>query len=133
MASPIKTVTPCTSAGVATGAAVTTLPTPSRYGWGKEETGEEIETESGRIVIVDGGARRPLVVEWVHQTLVNGAAIIAAFSSKYVTVEYLDAGTGTWISKNFIVRGPIEAPLMRGETGHWETISFNLMQQDGVV
>lgn len=132
MASPITSVTPCTSAGVATGAAVTTLPTPSRYGWGKEKIGEEIEVESGRIIVIDDGDRRTLFVEWVNQTLVNGAAIIAAFSSKYVALTYLDAGTGTWISKYFLVR-PINAPLMRGETGHWETISFSLLQQDGVV
>ena len=140
---PIKSVTPCTEAGTATGSAVTTLPCPSSYTWDMEDTSAP---DAGRTL--DGAMHKKRVgqvialnLSWRHITDAEVSAILKAFNSEYVLVEHWDAMQGAFRSQWALADGGTEkcvfyvgnrtAPMYNKRLGLWENLSFKIIERIG--
>lgn len=71
-----------------------------------------------------------LELEWRHVSHADAATILQAFNPEYVDVEFLDAKSGTWVTKEFYV-GDRNAPSYNVKLGYWESISFALILRGG--
>lgn len=103
---------------------------PSEYRWKLEDvsSGEAGRTESYVMDKMRWGQLTGLELKWRNVSHAEGAAILKAFNPQYVTVEYLDALEGGYLTKEFYV-GNRAAPLYNGELGVWSEISFNIIQR----
>lgn len=127
---PIKSVTPVNDADTATGPAVTTLPAPSVFKWsladisatgaGRSESLKMNKKRIGQAVTYD--------LAWPSPTIADAAAILQAFNSEYLSVECLDAKSGTYLTRIFYV-GDRESPLYNNELGRWDTITFTIIMR----
>ena len=129
---PIKSVTPCTESGTATGSAVTTLPCPSSYTWDLEDTSAP---DAGRTL--DGAMHKKRVGQvvavslgWRNITDAQVSAILQAFNSEYVKVNYYDAMGGQFKTLVFYV-GNRTAPMYSKRLGLWQNLSFKLIDRVG--
>ncbi len=59
------------------------------------------------------------------------SAILKAFNPEYITVCYLDAKAGDYVTSQFYV-GNRSAPLYSAKTGLWSNVSFNIIERSGV-
>lgn len=57
--------------------------------------------------------------------------ILKAFNPEYITVCYLDAMQGKYVTSEFYV-GNRSAPLYNTSKGLWSNVSFNLVERSGV-
>lgn len=131
---PIQSVTPCNMSGTATGSAVTTLPCPSSYTWDMEDTsesdagrnakGEMIKKRIGQVVAIE--------LSWRHIKDAQVSAILKAFNSEYVKVNYYDAMAGGFKTLVFYV-GNRTAPMYNKRLGLWENLSFKLVDRVGAT
>ena len=64
--------------------------------------------------------------------MLRNRAILTAFNPEYVTVCYLDAMEGTYVTAEFYV-GNRSAPMFKSKDNMWENISFNLIGRDGAM
>lgn len=129
---PIKSVTPCDETGTATGAAVTTLPCPSSYTWDLEDTSAP---DAGRTL--DGVMHKKRVgqvvaiqLAWRNITDSAVSAILQAFNSEYLNVEYWDAMAGAYNTLTFYV-GNRTAPMYSKRLGLWQNLSFKIIDKAG--
>lgn len=126
----ILSVTPVNDAGAATGAAVTNLLAPDVFDWGLRDVSkagagrnQNYKMNKKRV-----GQSRDIDVEWSYVSLSDGAAILSAFNSEYVSVQYQDALAGGNRTAIFYVSDR----LAKGSTldGTWASISLSLVERD---
>lgn len=127
---PIQSVTPVDEAHVATGPAVTDFLSPNGYkysladisaiGAGRTESLKMNKKRVGQAVTLD--------LTWPTISIANAAVVLQAFNSEYMLVTYLDALSGTYLSKVFYA-GDRESPLYNNELGVWDAISFTIIQR----
>lgn len=72
-----------------------------------------------------------LELSWAYLTIAEAAAVLTAFNPEYITVCYLDAMAGTWLTSEFYV-GDRSAPLYNAELGLWTNVSFNIVERSGL-
>lgn len=72
-----------------------------------------------------------LSLTWKALTYAEASAILRAFNPEYITVNYLDALSGTFRTSEFYV-GDRAAPLYNAKVGLWENITFNIIERKGV-
>jgi len=123
--SPIKTVTQYPS-----GSPITSLPAPTVFeynlrdisapGAGRNQAYTMTKKRVGQEVDIN--------LKWNNIGTIDGAAVLNAFNSEYVTVEYMDAKEGDFVSKLFYV-GDRQALCSQLE-GFWSEISFSLIQRN---
>lgn len=130
MASPITSVTPVDKYGTPTGPAVTNLPVPTKYEYGLADISapEAGRTEDMAMNKMRQGQARHIDLEWTLPTIAECAAIMAAYNSEYILVNFLDGLTGTYMDKRFYV-GDRSSPLWNSTKGRWESLSFGIIQQ----
>ena len=127
---PIRSVQGATSDGTpGSDPAVTTLPTVTGYSWEKYDISDPTAGRvlSQRMLKKRIGRAVKLMLEWDYLTFAQGSAVLQAFSNEYSNIEFLDAESGTWVTKTFYT-GDLAAPLYNAELGYWETIMFNVIQ-----
>lgn len=107
------------------------VPCPSSYEWQLEDTSasEAGRTEDGRMHKLRIGQAYKLNLAWKFANFKETASILHAFNPEYITVEYLDAMSGQYMSKVFYV-GNRSVPLYNSHIGKWESISFNLISRE---
>ena len=71
-----------------------------------------------------------LELEWHNVTTSIASSVLSAFNPEYVTVRYLDAMSGGYLTKVFYV-GNRGAPLYNATFGLWSNVTFNLIERDG--
>lgn len=69
-----------------------------------------------------------LELSWKNVTTVECAAVLTAFNPQYISITYLDAKAGDYLTKTFYV-GDRSAPLYNARLGLWENVSFNVIEQ----
>lgn len=69
-------------------------------------------------------------LEWKNVSIEDAATILTAFNPEYITVCYLDAKAGEFITSEFYV-GNRNAPLYNAALGVWQSITFNIIERDG--
>ena len=126
---PIKKVTPANARGTATGAAVTTLPPLAKADWSKQDLSADGagRLESGRMLKKRVAKADRLDLEWSYITRAETAAVLQAFDSEYILVEYLDAKSGAWVTKHFYT-GDMSCTGWTPHQDRWERVSLAIIR-----
>lgn len=106
------------------------VPVPSRYQWNEEDVSEP---DAGRTE--DGVMHKKQIrhciklnLTWNNINTTTISAILQAFEGEYLTVVYLDAKAGEYLTKTFYVGGRT-APMYNNFLGVWENLTFNLIER----
>lgn len=107
------------------------VPCPSSYKWSEEDLSESDagRTEDGVMSKQRIGQVVKLEFEWQNVSLEDAAVILQAFDPEYITVKYLDAKQGKFVTSDFYV-GNRSTPLYNTRLGLWEKISFNIIAKN---
>lgn len=126
---PIRKVTPANAQGTATGTAVTTLPPLAKADWSKQDLSAAGagRLESGRMVKKRVAKSDRIDLEWSYITRAEAAAVLQAFDSEYVLVEYLDAKSGTWVEKHFYT-GDMSCTGWTPHLDRWAKVSLAIIR-----
>ena len=105
---------------------------PSSYQWELEDISaadagrtEDTLMHKNRI-----GQIVKLELAWQNVPTSTVSAVLSAFNPEYVSVRYLDAMAGGYLTKTFYV-GNRTSPLYNATLGLWSNVSFNLIERDG--
>lgn len=106
---------------------------PSSYQWKLQDISQ---SDAGRTedTVMDKkriGQCVKLELQWRNITTAEAADILKRFNPEYVTVTYLDAMQGQYLTKEFYV-GDRSAPLYNCQKGIWSNISFNIIERSGI-
>lgn len=106
---------------------------PSSYLWKLEDVSasdagrtEDVMMHKKRIGQLVG-----LELAWQNITTSEVSDILKAFNPEYITVCYLDAMQGKFVTSEFYV-GNRTAPMYSAVKGLWQNVSFNLIERSGV-
>lgn len=106
---------------------------PSSYLWKLEDVSasdagrtEDTVMHKKRIGQVVG-----IELSWQNITTAEVSALLQAFNPEYITVCYLDAMEGEYVTAEFYV-GNRSAPMYNTRRGLWSNLSFNLIKRSGV-
>lgn len=126
---PIRSVTPANAKGQAIGPPVTNLPPLSKSDWSKQDlsASDAGRLESGRMLKKRVGKVDRLDLEWKYITRAKTAAVLKAFDSEYVLVEYLDAKAGQWVTKHFYT-GDMKAAGWIPHRDSWESVTLPIIR-----
>jgi hypothetical protein len=72
-----------------------------------------------------------LELEWQNITTAEASAILKAFNPEYITICYLDAMAGKYVTSEFYV-GDRSAPMYNCRKGIWSNVAFNVIERSGV-
>jgi len=108
------------------------IPCPSTYQWKLEDISA---SDAGRTedTVMDKkriGQAVGIELKWQNVSIEDAAKILEAFNPEYITVCYLDAKEGSYVTSEFYV-GNRSAPLYNSALGLWKEISFNIIERDG--
>lgn len=106
---------------------------PSEYVWKLEDISasdagrtEDTVMQKKRIGQIVG-----LELSWHGLKTDQVSAILRAFNPQYISVCYLDAMQGQYVTSEFYV-GDRTAPMYNAKLGLWENVSFHLIERSGV-
>ena len=110
------------------------IPPPSSYQWGLQDISDSDagRTEDTKMHKNMLGQAVKLELSWRGLKIDQAPWVLQAFQDEYVTVEYLDALVGDYVTKVFYT-GDRTGILYNCKLGFWEEISFNIIEQKGKV
>ena len=105
---------------------------PYKYQWALEDISA---SDAGRTEDVAMHKKRigqvvKLELSWEFITTEQVSEILQAFDPEYVTVCYLDAKQGKFVTSEFYV-GNRTAPMFNASSGLWENVAFNIIERYG--
>ena len=71
-----------------------------------------------------------LELSWQNISTAKVSQILQAFNPEYITVSYLDAKAGGYVTSVFYV-GNRSAPMYNATLGLWSNVSFNIIKRSG--
>jgi hypothetical protein len=106
---------------------------PSGYQWKLQDISD---SDAGRTedTVMDKkriGQCVKLELEWQNITTAEASAILKAFNPEYITICYLDAMAGKYVTSEFYV-GDRSAPMYNCRKGIWSNVAFNVIERSGV-
>lgn len=106
---------------------------PSGYQWKLQDISD---SDAGRTedTVMDKkriGQCVKLELSWQNITTAEASDILKKFNPEYITICYLDAMQGNYVTSVFYV-GDRSAPLYNCRKGVWSNISFNVIERSGV-
>lgn len=127
---PLRSLTPADARGNVIGEAITDLPQPNIYKWGKADFSapDAGRLESGRALKKRRGKVVKLDLEWTMPSLATAALVLQAFDYEYCLVEYLDTKAGTWQTRHFYTGDMGSQLYTLVQDGCWESIHFSIFQ-----
>lgn len=108
-----------------------TIPCPSSYKWSEEDLSESDagRTEDGVMSKQRIGQVVKIELKWQAVSIADASTILKAFDPEYITVKYLDAKQGKFVTSDFYV-GNRSTPLYNTTLGLWSNISFNIIAKN---
>lgn len=105
---------------------------PTTYQWELEDVSS---SDAGRTEDVAMHKKRigqvvKLELTWAYLTTEQVSDLLQAFNPEYLTVCYLDAMKGRFVTSEFYV-GNRTAPMFNAKRGVWESLEFNLIERYG--
>lgn len=106
---------------------------PSSYVWKLSDINSKDAglTEDLTMNTMRNGQFVTIDLSWNNVTINEAASLLKAFRPEYITIEYLDALHGNYVTSEFYVSDK-NAPLYNSKTGLWNSISFTVTQRTGV-
>lgn len=106
------------------------MPTPQTYGWSIEdldgEKGTGRNNATGEMFRDRVSSKRKLSFTWPPLSISETSRLLKALEPEFITVKYLDAREGNYLTKTFYA-GPQSANC--GHRGHWLGIKANLIEK----
>ena len=106
------------------------IPCPSTYQWKLEDISASDAGRTEDTVMDKKRIGQAVLKTAKSDTARDAAKILEAFNPEYITVCYLDAKEGSYVTSEFYV-GNRSAPLYNSALGLWKEISFNIIERDG--
>ena len=105
---------------------------PSSYLWKLEDlsSSDAGRTEDGKMQKMRIGQVVGLDLSWQGLTTKEVSQILQAFNPEYITVKYLDALQGKYVTSEFYV-GNRSAPMYNAKLGLWQNVTFNIIERGG--
>ena len=105
---------------------------PSSFLWKLEDVSA---SDAGRTEDVTMHKKRvgqvvSLELSWQNISTQEVSALLQAFNPEYITVCYLDAMQGEYVTSEFYV-GNRSSPLYNALKGVWSNLSFNIIRRKG--
>ena len=85
-------------------------------------------TEDGKMHKERIGQCVKLELRWDYIPSADVAVILQAFNPEYFDVTYLDAKSGTFLTKEFYA-GDRTAPMYNAKLGLWTNLTFNIIER----
>ena len=85
-------------------------------------------TEDGKMHKERIGQCVKLELRWDYIPSADVAVILQAFNPEYFNVTYLDAKSGTFLTKEFYA-GDRTAPMYNAKLGLWTNLTFNIIER----
>lgn len=106
---------------------------PSSYLWKLEDisAADAGRTESTVMDKMRIGQVVGLELSWNNLTTREVSSILKAFNPEYISVCYLDAMQGKYVTSEFYV-GNRSAPLYNSKLDLWSNVAFNIVERSGV-
>ena len=111
------------------------IPCPAQgdgYQWGLQDISDSDagRCESGLMHKNRIAQKVKIELKWQNVSIADGATILTAFNPEYVNVKYLDAKSGTMLTKRFYT-GDKSAGLYSFNpiARVWNEIAFNIIEQ----
>lgn len=126
---PIRSVAPYNTATNKAGTAVY-VPSPSVYQYNLSDVSNSDagRTEDTMMHVNRIGQKVHLSLEWWNLDLTRASEVLTAFNDEYIQVVYLDAKSGSFLTKVFYV-GDRATPLYNSKMGLWGKITFNIIER----
>ena len=105
---------------------------PSSYIWKLEDisASDSGRTEDTVMYKKRVGQLVGLELSWQNIETKDVSEILKAFNPEYITVCYLDAMQGEYVTSEFYV-GNRSAPMYNAVKGLWSNLSFNIIERSG--
>lgn len=108
----------------------TKVPTPQTYGWSLEDLDSEEGTgrnnATGEMFRDRVATKRKLSFTWPPLSVADTSRLLKALSPVFITVRYLDAEEGDYVTGTFYA-GPKSCDC--GHRGHWLGLKANLIEK----
>lgn len=109
-----------------------TIPCPSSYTYklsdiSAPDAGRTEDTTMDKMRI---GQCVHLELQWLGLTTAEVSQVLTAFNPEYISVNFLDALSGSYKTSTFYV-GDRSAPLYNAALGRWTNVSFNIIERSG--
>lgn len=106
---------------------------PSSYLWKLEDVSasDAGRTEDTVMYKKRIGQLVGIELSWQNIPTNEVSEILKAFNPEYITVCYLDAMQGKYVTSEFYV-GNRSAPMYNAVKGLWSNVSFNIIERSGV-
>ena len=106
---------------------------PSSYQWKLQDISD---SDAGRTEDTNMHKNRigqcvKLELQWQNITAEEAADILQKFNPEYITICYLDAMQGKYVTSVFYV-GDRSAPMYNCRKGLWSNVAFNVIERSGV-
>mgnify|MGYP006958164452 CR=1 FL=1 len=110
-----------------------TVKCPSSYQWKLQDISD---SDAGRTEDTVMHKNRivqcvKLELSWQNISTAEVSDILRKFNPEYVTICYLDAKEGDYVTKVFYV-GDRSTPMYNCQLGIWSNVSFNVIERSGV-
>ena len=107
-----------------------TVPCPSSYEYKLSDVSaaDAGRTEDGLMHKMRIAQKVHLELKWQNIKTSDVSTILTAFNPEYISVNYLDAMSGSYQTKTFYV-GDRSVPSYNTALGIWSNVAFNIIEQ----
>lgn len=107
-----------------------TVPCPSSYEYKLSDVSaaDAGRTEDGLMHKMRIAQKVHLELKWQNIKTSDVSTILTAFNPEYISVNYLDAMSGSYQTKTFYV-GDRSVPSYNTALGLWSNVAFNIIEQ----
>ncbi len=107
-----------------------TVPVPSSYEYQLSDvsSSDAGRTEDGLMHKMRIAQKVHLNLAWQNVKTADVSTILNAFNPEYISIQYLDAKAGAYLTKTFYV-GDRSVPAYNTSLGLWSNISFNVIER----
>lgn len=106
------------------------VPVPSKYQYDLQDVSspDAGRTEDALMHKQRIAQKVKIELAWSNLNTSGVSEVLTAFNSEYLSIEYLDAKVGTYVTKIFYV-GDRTSPLYNSKMDVWENVSFNIIER----
>lgn len=128
---PIQSITPIDYNGNVVGETISDIPCPTGFKFTLTDVSSSDAGRSENLIMnkMRKGQTRAIDLEWKYLTIAECSYLLNSFNSEYLSINYLDAKDGGWVTREFYV-GDRATPLYNSSIGRWESITFSIIQRN---
>lgn len=106
------------------------VPVPSKYAYNLQDVSDENAGRTEDALMHKNRIAQKVAInlEWAGLKNAEVSEILNAFNAEYLSIVYLDAKAGGYVTKTFYV-GDRSTPLYNSTLDIWSNVSFNIIER----